>query len=132
MIRQPPRSTRTDTLLPYTTLFRSLILSQHGSGGKNIGKAHCHARNTMIAGRSLPGTRLPKPPRRSPKNGNGRIDQLVEQLTLNQRVLCSSPSASTIFSNTLAPIRRGSRLIKTDAKTVDGSPGGREDGNGVV
>src|SRR3546814_16194229 len=25
MIRRPPRSTRTDTLLPYTTLFRSLI-----------------------------------------------------------------------------------------------------------
>src|SRR3546814_6062454 len=27
MIRRPPRSTRTDTLFPYTTLFRSLILS---------------------------------------------------------------------------------------------------------
>src|SRR3546814_19751740 len=25
MIRQPPRSTRTDTLFPYTTLFRSYI-----------------------------------------------------------------------------------------------------------
>src|SRR3546814_8712814 len=25
MIRRPPRSTRTDTLLPYTTLFRSLV-----------------------------------------------------------------------------------------------------------
>src|SRR3546814_13129716 len=25
MIRRPPRSTRTDTLLPYTTLFRSLF-----------------------------------------------------------------------------------------------------------
>src|SRR3546814_13356401 len=25
MIRRPPRSTRTDTLLPYTTLFRSVI-----------------------------------------------------------------------------------------------------------
>src|SRR3546814_3232572 len=25
MIRRPPRSTRTDTLVPYTTLFRSLI-----------------------------------------------------------------------------------------------------------
>src|SRR3546814_6105274 len=25
MIRRPPRSTRTDTLLPYTTLFRSLL-----------------------------------------------------------------------------------------------------------
>src|SRR3546814_20488946 len=27
MIRRPPRSTRTDTLFPYTTLFRSLILA---------------------------------------------------------------------------------------------------------
>src|SRR3546814_8864502 len=27
MIRRPPRSTRTDTLFPYTTLFRSLSLS---------------------------------------------------------------------------------------------------------
>src|SRR3546814_12305982 len=26
MIRRPPRDTRTDTLFPYTTLFRSLIL----------------------------------------------------------------------------------------------------------
>src|SRR3546814_4559653 len=28
MIRRPPRSTRTDTLFPYTTLFRSLRLEQ--------------------------------------------------------------------------------------------------------
>src|SRR3546814_1124376 len=27
MIRRPPRSTRTDTLFPYTTLFRSIIIS---------------------------------------------------------------------------------------------------------
>src|SRR3546814_14141647 len=27
MIRRPPRSTRTDTLLPYTTLFRSLPMA---------------------------------------------------------------------------------------------------------
>src|SRR3546814_13211250 len=27
MIRQPPRSTRTDTLFPYTTLFRSIPVS---------------------------------------------------------------------------------------------------------
>src|SRR3546814_9957824 len=29
MIRRPPRSTRTDTLFPYTTLFRSLKLHQN-------------------------------------------------------------------------------------------------------
>src|SRR3546814_13452316 len=27
MIRRPPRSTRTDTLFPYTTLFRSFVLT---------------------------------------------------------------------------------------------------------
>src|SRR3546814_6840159 len=30
MIRRPPRSTRTDTLLPYTTLFRSLAETPEG------------------------------------------------------------------------------------------------------
>src|SRR3546814_11631145 len=30
MIRRPPRSTRTDTLFPYTTLFRSLVLWESG------------------------------------------------------------------------------------------------------
>src|SRR3546814_9343157 len=35
MIRRPPRSTRTDTLFPYTTLFRSAILN---IGGKVIDK----------------------------------------------------------------------------------------------
>src|SRR3546814_17168812 len=29
MIRRPPRSTRTDTLFPYTTLFRSADLMDH-------------------------------------------------------------------------------------------------------
>src|SRR3546814_9476680 len=30
MIRRPPRSTRTDTLFPYTTLFRSIRLDNFG------------------------------------------------------------------------------------------------------
>src|SRR3546814_15646279 len=29
MIRRPPRSTRTDTLFPYTTLFRSILDAAH-------------------------------------------------------------------------------------------------------
>src|SRR3546814_12881324 len=33
MIRRPPRSTRTDTLFPYTTLFRS-------AGGRRGGRCH--------------------------------------------------------------------------------------------
>src|SRR3546814_8012045 len=29
MIRLPPRTTRTDTLFPYTTLFRSVLIQRH-------------------------------------------------------------------------------------------------------
>src|SRR3546814_1733938 len=32
MIQRPPRSTRTDTLFPYTTLFRSALQGQHHAG----------------------------------------------------------------------------------------------------
>src|SRR3546814_14274350 len=33
MLRRPPRSTRTDTLFPYTTLFRSGFNPRYNSGG---------------------------------------------------------------------------------------------------
>src|SRR3546814_5010541 len=37
MIRRPPRSTRTDTLFPYTTLFRSLAdRAAEGAEGMNV------------------------------------------------------------------------------------------------
>src|SRR3546814_4153455 len=46
MIRRPPRSTRTDTLFPYTTLFRSVFVQRRGqcatpqsSAAVNIGAA---------------------------------------------------------------------------------------------
>src|SRR3546814_17433385 len=46
MIRRPPRSTRTDTLFPYTTLFRSY--SRAGGGPGRAGPQHRHhgARDT--------------------------------------------------------------------------------------
>src|SRR3546814_3376978 len=48
MIRRPPRSTRTDTLFPYTTLFRSIALPGHAYGnmpsqrplGSQVGKQY--------------------------------------------------------------------------------------------
>src|SRR3546814_1513766 len=49
MIRRPPRSTRTDTLFPYTTLFRSLMLffslPCEGRGGQGRGRAGTRAPN---------------------------------------------------------------------------------------
>src|SRR3546814_12223462 len=37
MIRRPPRSTRTDTLFPYTTLFRSRQFTQDCAGARVLG-----------------------------------------------------------------------------------------------
>src|SRR3546814_4723284 len=39
MIRRPPRSTRTDTLFPYTTLFRSIVRDIVSHLGANTGAA---------------------------------------------------------------------------------------------
>src|SRR3546814_9143803 len=36
MIRRPPRSTRTDTLFPYTTLFRSLVARYYLEQGARV------------------------------------------------------------------------------------------------
>src|SRR3546814_13115561 len=50
MIRRPPRSTRTDTLFPYTTLFRS---GQIGHGG-SVGRAGNRLASGLPTGEHLP------------------------------------------------------------------------------
>src|SRR3546814_3550186 len=44
MIRRPPRSTRTDTLFPYTTLFRSVQRDGRGAGHPGCGRARRQSR----------------------------------------------------------------------------------------
>src|SRR3546814_16498162 len=46
MIRLPPRSTRTDTLFPYTTLFRSPELCSHSASANRAAHARPSARRT--------------------------------------------------------------------------------------
>src|SRR3546814_11911609 len=53
MIRRPPRSTRTDTLFPYTTLFRSEPGSPWSGGLRLIG-----VHREPLAGRERDGQRL--------------------------------------------------------------------------
>src|SRR3546814_4232207 len=70
MIRRPPRSTRTDTLFPYTTLFRSLQVEQRrgvvgileDEGGREIERHRpCAGRRIgLLAGMERQGCRFQK------------------------------------------------------------------------
>src|SRR3546814_8348934 len=56
MIRRPPRSTRTDTPFPYTTLFRSSLKTVRGSATITAGNApglNDGAAFIMLGGRSV-------------------------------------------------------------------------------
>src|SRR3546814_14431269 len=45
MIRRPPRSTRTDTLFPYTTLFRSI--GRHARSRRQEGRCRARLRQSL-------------------------------------------------------------------------------------
>src|SRR3546814_10720257 len=49
MIRRPPRSTRTDTLFPYTTLFRSSSASASRATGSTIAQCLIQSCERLVA-----------------------------------------------------------------------------------
>src|SRR3546814_15603110 len=53
MIRRPPRSTRTDTLFPYTTLFRSADERRHVAGLMRVNHAGEIAAQALYHGQAL-------------------------------------------------------------------------------
>src|SRR3546814_13643000 len=54
MIRRPPRSTRTDTLFPYTTLFRSdIVQNGYCSQGENVDRKMSRNAHVDIAQEQL-------------------------------------------------------------------------------
>src|SRR3546814_13950848 len=53
MIRRPPRSTRTDTLFPYTTLFRSFVARALGERQFNEVRTHGNMPLAIITAYSL-------------------------------------------------------------------------------
>src|SRR3546814_2473460 len=70
MIRRPPRSTRTDTLFPYTTLVRSAVRLLHGEGPDDFEQASDEQHDPghhgpPSKGPGRPGQLLPKNGRRT-------------------------------------------------------------------
>src|SRR3546814_7882073 len=90
MIRQPPSSTRTDTLFPYTTLFRSGALTPqkpecyrpaHGSTEKRVGLS-CKTR--------VGGATRAVPIQKGPPNGRSEehTSELQSLMRISYAVFC--------------------------------------------
>src|SRR3546814_10172321 len=93
MIRRPPRSTRTDTLFPYTTLFRSLSTPSAATAItliRNTGAVIRHGSSTPVTGAALRpeadtlALALPKSRRRSEEH----TSELQSLMRISYAVFC--------------------------------------------
>src|SRR3546814_19156704 len=101
MIRRPPRSTRTDTLFPYTTLFRSNAPPAPSSRAGGIALL-------------LPGARHPFPDRAA-KDLPGRVarqgrDDLHRFRRLEAGQPRAAPAAKLVLAECLARLEHDNRL----------------------
>src|SRR3546814_5517875 len=90
MIRRPPRSTRTDTLFPYTTLFRSIAgharrrtraaqAGRHRAAGPAAHRAERTGRGAQAgAGKARPAVIAGNPAARRARPGAGRGGRMAE------------------------------------------------------
>src|SRR3546814_5429939 len=96
MIRRPPRSTRTDTLFPYTTLFRSAIPGSRAglredrhTRGRNRSDAAIGRRQFHHAqgpeGVARP-AQTPRSARRRAEQGGGRSEEHTSELQSLMRI----------------------------------------------
>src|SRR3546814_8722936 len=80
MIRRPPRSTRTDTLFPYTTLFRSCCTRGRTGGGTS--RPCC----TSCVGAVSRGGRQQKPA--APSRSEEHTSELQSLMRISYAVFC--------------------------------------------
>src|SRR3546814_10504467 len=95
MIRRPPRSTRTDTLFPYTTLFRSSSPSCRRHGRETCGSA----RIRQTCDRSC--SRSPAPGR-----SEEHTSELQSLMRISYAVLCLKKKNNKHDNTNSTPTRR--------------------------
>src|SRR3546814_4391139 len=77
MIRRPPRSTRTDTLFPYTTLFRSARPGSPVGGAVRPGQHRDVASAGPRPGAARAGQRVPQPGRHRSEEHTSELQSLM-------------------------------------------------------
>src|SRR3546814_2700520 len=88
MIRRPPRSTRTDTLFPYTTLFRSLPIVRLQPAGHMNGAAFAEQPTARLGTLDTPGHRLQPPAGRIGERSEEHTSELQSLMRISYAVFC--------------------------------------------
>src|SRR3546814_2752363 len=112
MIRRPPRSTRTDTLFPYTTLFRSVPQNGRSKSNQNeqervIWKSVSSVRRWQQVPSIIPRFRLaswrrrPKPVALSPCRSEEHTSELQSLMRISYAVFCLKKKKKQKNDNTL-------------------------------
>src|SRR3546814_20235319 len=109
MIRRPPRSTRTDTLFPYTTLFRSRVPMIEPAHIVQLPKGQCFA---LMQGGALWKVRMPLPAPDPDEN----MPQDLQQLA--QYMLQSYTEAGQWWENKVLPVLQEQALPDTPLDDV--------------
>src|SRR3546814_1262086 len=113
MVRRPPRSTRTDTLFPYTTLFRSLPRHLEDGARRPAPRLPRHQRPARRLGRHVAGRRSRRQGERQggedalPHQGAaGRSEEHTSELQslmrISYAVFCLKKKKKILVTNTPA------------------------------
>src|SRR3546814_6384837 len=96
MIRRPPRSTRTDTLFPYTTLFRSPRRPERGAERVVFLRRHVDADHAIDPGIARGGGEPVRPAARSEEH----TSELQSLMRISYAVFCLKTKKQQQTSNT--------------------------------
>src|SRR3546814_14298172 len=105
IIRRPPRSTRTDTLFPYTTLFRSIVIA-YTPEGKRPATSFQDRQSASREERSRIGSPLGKPVVCTPIRAPFRL--LPARC---RHIIFTQPAASSLRANDDRIVLRPEELI---------------------
>src|SRR3546814_6549340 len=113
MIRRPPRSTRTDTLFPYTTLFRSHRTAPPSCATdryRSFSRPHCNG--NFPAGR--PGR--DRPLRHPPSRSEEHTSELQSLMRISYAVFCLKKKKKKYYHET---VKIANREIKESNQEND-------------
>src|SRR3546814_2632795 len=105
MIRRPPRSTRTDTLFPYTTLFRSAA----DGAARAAGRLRCRRLPPRLRRRLL------RPHPRSEEH----TSELQSLMRNSYAVFCLKKKRNMIINNTQETKMRMEKKVRRNTETAE-------------